>query len=117
MRKLKDVVARPEYELQGIFDGGLCGVVELKNRLFGVMFEPLRDLAFFACARVDSFGAVVWPNGADLDPAELYALLLTSSGLRDRLEHGYREMAADRGRETEANEWVEAKCFYAPSDS
>jgi len=30
------------------------------------MFEPLKDPAFFARARVDEFGAVYWPNDADL---------------------------------------------------
>jgi Protein of unknown function (DUF2442) len=36
------------------------------------MFEPLRDQAMFARVTVDDFGAVCWPNGADLAPDALY---------------------------------------------
>jgi len=36
------------------------------------MFEPLKDAAFFAQAKVDEFGAVCWPNGVDLAPDALY---------------------------------------------
>jgi hypothetical protein len=36
------------------------------------MFEPLKDPEFFAQARVDEFGAVCWPNDADLAPDALY---------------------------------------------
>ena len=42
------------------------------SRLFGPMFEPLKKPAFFELARVDEFGAVCWPNDADLAPDALY---------------------------------------------
>jgi hypothetical protein len=39
----------------------------------GPVFEPLREVAFFALATVDSeTGTVVWPNGADLAPDVLH---------------------------------------------
>lgn len=44
------------------------------------MFEPLRDVEFFATVSVDpDLGTVVWPNGADLAPDVLHeqALSLT----------------------------------------
>lgn len=37
----------------------------------GTIFEPLRDPAVFAEARV-VMGAVQWPNGADLAPDAMY---------------------------------------------
>jgi len=37
----------------------------------GTIFEPLRDPAVFAQARV-VLGAVQWPNGADLAPDAMY---------------------------------------------
>ena len=48
------------------------GVVALKDRLFGPVFEPLRDPALFRQVSVDEFGAVCWPNGADLAPDAMY---------------------------------------------
>lgn len=36
---------------------------------FDGVFEPLRDLAYFATVRVDpELGTICWPNGADLCP-------------------------------------------------
>jgi glycine/D-amino acid oxidase-like deaminating enzyme len=40
------------------------------------MFEPLRDPEVFSQVGVDEFGAVFWPNGADLAPDALYQHLL-----------------------------------------
>ena len=41
----------------------------------GPLILPLRQWDFFRRVRVDDDGVtVVWPNGFDLDPAELYAI-------------------------------------------
>jgi hypothetical protein len=56
------------------FVDGRTVVVSLAGRLFGPMFLPLADDAFFRQATVDEFGAVTWPNGADLAPDALHAL-------------------------------------------
>jgi hypothetical protein len=72
MRRVTNVEAKPEYTLAVTFDDGTHGEVCLADRLFGPMFEPLKDPEFFAQARVDEFGAVCWPNDADLAPDALY---------------------------------------------
>jgi len=55
------------------FEDGAEGEVDLANSLRGPVFEPLRDLSFFAQARVDpELGTIVWPNGADIAPETLY---------------------------------------------
>jgi tRNA U34 5-methylaminomethyl-2-thiouridine-forming methyltransferase MnmC len=68
------VSVRPleDYQLEVTFDDGTCGTASLKDRLFGPVFEPLRNPEFFRQAFVDEFGAVSWPNGADLAPDALY---------------------------------------------
>jgi len=55
------------------FNDGVAGEVDLGDRLFGEVFEPLRDPALFAQARVDpELDTVVWPNGADFAPEFLH---------------------------------------------
>lgn len=57
------------YVLEIGFKDGAIRRVDLESRLFGRVFEPLRDPARFAEAYVDhDAGTVVWPNGADFAP-------------------------------------------------
>jgi hypothetical protein len=72
-----EVKPRDGYQLEVIFADGRSVVVELADRLFGPVFESLRDPILFAQVSVDSFGAVCWPNGADLAPDALYRLAVT----------------------------------------
>ena len=61
------------YILDVTFDDGARRRVDLEAELWGPIFEPLRDPAFFAQAAVDPvLGTVVWPNGADVSPEFLY---------------------------------------------
>jgi hypothetical protein len=77
---LKDIVeARPAggYKLYLRFEDGVAGEVDLATLIeFRGVFEPLRDVQELAKLRVDpELGTVSWPNGADLDPDVLYAVL------------------------------------------
>jgi hypothetical protein len=76
MQRIIGVKAKPNYVLSVTFDDGVEGEVSLADRLFGPMFEPLRDPAYFAKAAVDGFGAVAWPNGADLAPDAIHRALV-----------------------------------------
>jgi Protein of unknown function (DUF2442) len=64
------------HRLRLTFADGLVGDVDLAERLagpVGQMFEPLRDVGYFARVAVDEeLGTVVWPNGADLAPDVLH---------------------------------------------
>jgi len=77
MRKIIKARARPEYTLELLFDDGVCGLVSLGPRLHGPMFEPLKDPSYFRQVFVDEFGAVCWPNNADLSPDSLYSEVLS----------------------------------------
>jgi hypothetical protein len=66
-------VLRP-YVLELTFTDGTRGEVDEEPELYGEVFEPLRDPAFFAQGTLDPvIGTVVWPNGADSSPEFLYA--------------------------------------------
>lgn len=55
------------------FDDVTRQVVDLRPVLAGQIFGPLRDPEFFARVRLDPESrTLVWPNGADLDPAILH---------------------------------------------
>ena len=47
--------------------------IDFKPVLHGVLFGPLQDLATFNAVTLDTeAGTLVWPNGADFDPATLH---------------------------------------------
>ena len=62
-----------DYTIWLKFEDGAEGEVDLTNELYGPVFEPLKDIAYFRQVRVDpELGTIVWPNGADLAPEFLY---------------------------------------------
>lgn len=75
MERVTALEVMADYHLRVTYEDGTSGVVDLSDRLFGPMFEPLRDPDYFALAYIDEFGAVCWPNGADLAPDALYEVL------------------------------------------
>jgi hypothetical protein len=63
------------YSLELAFDDGTRKRVNLSAELYGPIFEPLRDPAYFAQAFVDlDTHTVTWPNNADFAPDFLYSL-------------------------------------------
>ena len=59
------------------FNDGAEGIVDLKNELYGEMFEPLQDTENFKSFQVDpELETIVWKNGADFAPEFLRAHLL-----------------------------------------
>jgi hypothetical protein len=67
-------LVRP-FSLDLWFNDGTCKRVNLRHRLQGPVFRPLRDPAWFARVRLDRIGGtVVWPNGADFAPEYLHGL-------------------------------------------
>ncbi len=69
--RLAKVEPRERHRLYVEFEDGARGEVDLAGRLFGPVFEPLKDLQLFRQVAIDEFGAVIWPNGADLAPDAL----------------------------------------------
>ena len=58
------------------FADGVEGEVDLRQELDGEMFEPLRDPQLFKQLKLDAdTHTIVWPNGADLAPEFIRALV------------------------------------------
>ena len=72
---IEDVRHIEEYRLRIRFDNGETKDVDLKDELYGEVFEPLRDPAMFQQVAVNpETGTIEWPNGADLAPEYLFEI-------------------------------------------
>lgn len=62
-----------DYVLWLRFNDGAIGEIDLKDELYGEVFEPLKDLKMFKSFRVDpDLETIVWSNGTDMAPEFLY---------------------------------------------
>lgn len=65
-----------DYRVWLRFQDGTEGEIDLKDELWGEVFEALKDVSFFQKLTVDpELHTIVWPNGADLAPEFLYQQL------------------------------------------
>lgn len=57
------------------FADGSIGEVDLSDRTWRGVFEPLQDPGYFSQVVLDpELGTIVWPNGADVAPETRYEL-------------------------------------------
>ena len=61
------------YTLRVSFEDGTKQVIDFRPVLVGELYGPLTDGAIFDQVRIDEeVHTLVWPNGADFDPAVLH---------------------------------------------
>ncbi len=61
------------YALRVSFNDGTAQTINFKSVLAGAVYRPLRDLKVFGQVQIDpEVHTLVWPNGADFDPATLH---------------------------------------------
>ncbi len=61
------------YTLKITFDDGTVQTINFEPILYGKLYGPLRDLVVFNQVKLDpEVHTLVWPNGADFDPATLH---------------------------------------------
>jgi hypothetical protein len=80
--RITKVETRSDHCLYVEFSDGTAGVVDLTERLFGPVFEPLRDATLFHQVRLDEFDVICWPNGADLAPDALHQQLVRATEIK-----------------------------------
>lgn len=67
------------------FADGTEGDLDLRNELYGEVFEPLKNPELFKRFSVrPEFQTLVWPNGADLAPEFLYEKIQIAASLEAR---------------------------------
>lgn len=73
IHRITSVKVNPPYTLQLTFADGLARTINFEPILAGELYGPLRAPAIFAQVRLDpEVHTVVWPGGADFDPATLH---------------------------------------------
>lgn len=66
-----EIVGR--YTLRVEFDDATTQVIDFRPLLVGEMYGPLQDERLFNQVEIDpEVHTLVWPNGADFDPATLH---------------------------------------------
>jgi len=61
------------YTLRVDFEDDTLQVIDFKPIMAGNFYGPLRDIHFFNQVKLDlEVHTLVWPNGADIDPATLH---------------------------------------------
>lgn len=61
------------YTISIRFEDGIAQVIDFEPVLAGELYGPLRDPEVFNRVRIDpEVHTLVWPNGADFDPATLH---------------------------------------------
>ena len=71
--RVTDFAIVAPYTLRVSFDDETQRVINFEPMLSGELFLPLREVAFFNQVQLDrEVHTLVWPNGADFDPATLH---------------------------------------------
>ena len=80
------------YTLRLRFDDGAEQTVDFRPVLAGELYGPLRNVELFNQVRIDrEVETLVWPNGADFDPATLHDWPLHEKAFRERAKSWERE--------------------------
>jgi len=71
------------FTLRIHFDDGTSQVIDFRSVLKGQLYGPLQESALFDQVRIDpEVHTLVWPNGADFDPAILHNWSESSPALK-----------------------------------
>jgi len=70
-----DVTYLADYKLRLEFNNGVVKDIDLKDELYGEVFEPLKDIQRFKQVTINpNTNTIEWPNGADFAPEFLYEI-------------------------------------------
>jgi len=85
MYRVVDFEIVAPYSLRLCFDDSTEQTIDFKPVLAGELYAPLRDVELFNRVHIDpEVHTLVWPNGADFDPATLHDWSLLGSAFAER---------------------------------
>jgi hypothetical protein len=75
------------HTLRVRFDDDTSQTIDFRPVLSGELYAPLNDVNLFNGVKVDpEVHTLVWPNGADFDPATLHDWPIQEPALRERAQ-------------------------------
>ncbi len=93
-----DLIIVSPYTLKLTFDDGTNQIIDFSPVLEGELLGPLRNEALFNQVRIDAEAhTIVWPNGADFDPATLHDWNRYESEIVARAKDQWSKVAEKRG--------------------
>jgi hypothetical protein len=79
------------YTLRVRFDDDTTQTIDFRPVFSGELYAPLNEVSLFNGVRIDSeVHTLVWPNGADFDPATLHDWPIHAQALRERAQQWQR---------------------------
>jgi hypothetical protein len=82
------------YTLRVHFNDRTEQIIDFEPILAGELYGPLRDLSLFKQVRIDpEVHTLIWPNGADFDPAILHDWPEHVEALKERARQWQLAMA------------------------
>jgi len=75
LKKVLEAEYISDFKIKLTFTDGLKGVVDLKDEIWGEVFEPLKDVEYFKNFSKDRW-TIVWDSGADFAPEFLHQLTI-----------------------------------------
>lgn len=73
IHRVRSVKVVAPHTLRVGFDDDTEQTIDFRPMLAGELYGPLRELSLFNQVRIDpEVHTLVWPNGADFDPATLH---------------------------------------------
>ena len=73
IHRVTDVEQVADFTLKLEFGDGTSQTIDFSPVLVGKIYGPLADPSFFRQVKLDDeVDTIVWPNGADFDPADLH---------------------------------------------
>ena len=77
-----------DYKIRIVFDDNSSQEINFQEILEGELFAPLKDLSLFNQVKIDpEVHTLIWPNGADFDPATLHDWPEQKEGFKRLLNH------------------------------
>jgi hypothetical protein len=86
--KITSVKNISDYTLELIFNDGLMKRIDFEPVLHGEIYSPLREKTLFNKVKIDKeVSTIVWPNGADFEPALLHDWEKYIDELKERVKN------------------------------